>query len=212
MGHGTRTEGRVARWWLMPGAIALLGLMPLLAGADEAKEGDEAEGEEGAEDRGPVPPLPWDAPREGEVACEDEEILVLRDLRTRADELDRRQAALDERETALATLEAETAEKMEELQAIRTEITEMIGREKVASDERVTALARMVDTMKAREAASLLAGMNRDVALLVLRKVKPKQAGKILGEMPTETARELGDRMTVLADPRDTTDTDEEAR
>jgi flagellar motility protein MotE (MotC chaperone) len=101
---------------------------------------------------------------------------------------------------------------MEELQAIRTEITEMIGREKVASDERVTALARMVDTMKAREAASLLAGMNRDVALLVLRKVKPKQAGKILGEMPTETARELGDRMTVLADPRDTTDTDEEAR
>ena len=212
MGHRTRSEALGARWWLLPGAIALLGLMPLLAGADEAKEGDEAEGDETTEERAPLPPLPWDAPRQGEDVCEDEEILILRDLRTRADELDRREAALDEREAALATLEAEAAATMDELQAMRAEITETLGRQKVATDERVTALARMVDTMKAREAADLLAGMDRDVALLVLRKVKPKQAGKILGEMPTATARELGDRMTVLADPRTDADTDGEAR
>ncbi len=187
-----------ARWWTLGFALVLLGLTPLLSGADEE------EGEEAAEERtGPLPPLPWDEPRHGEAACDDEEILVLRDLRKRSEELDRRQAALDEREAALTLLETEAAVKLEELQALRAEVTEMLERERVATEERVTALARMVDTMKARDAAPLLAGMDRDVALMVLRRVKPKQAGKILGEMPTQIARELGDRMTVLADPRD---------
>lgn len=194
------------RWWMLLGALVLLGLVPVLSGADEAKDGEDEEGE----DTGPLPPLPWDAPRQGEAACDDEEILILRDLRRRADELDRRGAALDEREAAVATLEAAAETTLEELQAIRAEITTLLEREQVATADRVTALARMVDTMKAREAADLLAGMDRDVCLLVLRKVKPKQAGKILGEMPTAIARELGDRMTVLADPRDAVGTDEE--
>lgn len=201
-------DARTGAWWLLAGAALLLGLVPLLVGAAEEENEEVAEEEDG--ERKPLPPLPWDAPREGEDGCEDEEILVLRDLRRRADELDRRSAALDEREAALTTLETEAAAKLEELQAIRAEITQMLEREQVASEDRVAALARMVDTMKAREAADLLAGMDRDVALLVLRKVKPKQAGKILGEMPTATARELGDRMTVLADPRDAVGDDEE--
>lgn len=195
------------RWWTLLAALLLLGLVPLLSGADEAED---EEGEGAEEERAPLPPLPWNEPRQGEAACDDEEILVLRDLRKRDEELDRREAALAEREAALVTLEAEAASKLEELQAIRTELVEMVDREQVAAAERVTALARMVDTMKARDAAALLAGMDRDVALLVLRRVKPKQAGKILGEMPTATARELGDRMTVLADPRDAVGADDE--
>jgi len=185
---------------LMLGLVGLLAVTPALLGAgDEAAEGEEAE-EEGP--REAPPPLPWETPRADEGECRMEEILVLRALRGRARALDRREESLDERAAALAQLETEAEERLAELQAIRGEIVQMLEREQVASADRVRTLAKVVDTMKPREAASMLAGMDRDVSILVLRKLKPKQAGKILGAMPDDIATELGDRMTILPDPR----------
>ncbi len=196
----TRTRTRTRARFLAALAAMLLVTSPLLVGAGE----EEAAEEEGAEERdGPLPPLPWDRPKQGEEKCFAEEITMLRDLRGRSVELDRREAALAEREVALTALEAEAAARLDELDAVRGEILELLGREQVATADRVRTLAKMVDTMKPREAATLLAGMERDVAILVLRKLKPKQAGKVLGSMPPEIAQEIGDRMTVLDDPRD---------
>jgi flagellar motility protein MotE (MotC chaperone) len=184
------------RGWLFATLIALALLVaPAAIAQDEVEEAED-------EDRGPLPPLPWDAPRAGEQACDDEEILVLRDLRNRARELDRRETALDEREEALQTLERQVEERLAELATMRGELEAMATREQVATDTRVDELARMVDTMKARDAAAMLAGMNQDVVLKVLRRLKPKQAGKVLGEMPPATATTLGDRMTLMDDPR----------
>ena len=187
---------------LLLALAGLLAMAPALVGA-----GDEGDPEEDVDDgpREPPPPLPWEAPKADEEECRTEEILVLRDLRGRSRSLDRREASLDERVAALEQLETEAQERLAELQDIRAEIVTMLEREQVATEDRVRALAKVVDTMKPAEAASMLAGMNRDVAILVLHKLKPKQAGKILGAMPGDIATELGNRMTVLPDPREAT-------
>jgi flagellar motility protein MotE (MotC chaperone) len=133
---------------------------------------------------------------------------MLRDLRQRALVLDRREVILAEREAALQSLEADAVVSLDGLDALRTEILELLSREQVATAQRVRTLAKMIDTMKAREAATLLAGMDQDVTILVLRKLKPKQAGKVLAAMPDAVAQRLGDRMTLLTDPRITPDGD----
>ena len=175
--------------------LVLLILVPLLLAATEEETSDE-------EDSVPVEPMPWEVPRAGEDACAEEEILVLRDLRKRSLELDRREAELDERVAALARLETEAAAEILRLTEMRDAIVALVEKQQAGSQEHISSLARVVDTMKAGEAATLLAGMDPDVALQVLRKIKAKQAGKILGAMPDRKAQELGDRMTVVADPR----------
>ncbi len=180
--------------------LLMLASVPLLVGADEPTD-EEAEGEE--EPAGPLPLLPWDRPKQGEEECFVEDIGMLRDLRARKVELDRRETILEEREATLASLETEAASELDALDALRAEVLELMAREQVATADRVRTLSKMVDTMKPREAATLLAGMDRDVAILVLRKLKPKQAGKVLGAMPQDISQAIGDRMTVLDDPRD---------
>ena len=143
-------------------------------------------------------PLPWEVPRAGEAGCSDEEILVLRDLRHRDRLLARRSTALDERAAALSELEQGVAAEIARLEALRAEILNLLGGQRSALKQRVAKLSRMVDQMKSKDAAELLAGIDEGVALQVLQKIKPKQAGKILGAMPPETAQDLADRLAEL--------------
>ncbi len=184
-------------------ACLLLFLAALLAGPGTARAEDPP-GEEDATASAPRRPLPWDVPRDGQVACRPEEMVLLRQLRQRALSMDAREAALDQREATLKVAEGAIAAELVRVEAIRTELVEMLGRADTASAENVGSLARMVDAMKAREAAPLLAGMDEDVALEILQKLKPKQAAKILGAMDPRTAQKLGDRFTLVPDPRTT--------
>ena len=178
--------------------LLMIAALLFVAPASSAEE----ETEESEEEKGPRPPLPWELPRHGEEACTDEEILVLRDLRKRSLELDRRSAALDERQASLADLEVQMGAELTSLEAMRAAVVTLMEEQKAQNAERIANLARVVDTMKAREAATMLAGMDEPVALEILRKLKPKQAGKVLGAMPDRKAQRLGDRMTSVLDPR----------
>jgi len=143
-------------------------------------------------------PLPWEVPRADEVGCSDEEILLLRDLRNRSNSLDRRGHALDERAAVLAGLETEVAAELVRLEALRAELLELLSGQRAALEQRVKKLSRMVDQMKAKDAAELLAGIDQGVALQVLQKLKPKQAGKVLGAMPPVKAQRLADKLAEL--------------
>jgi len=170
--------------------------------------GQKAEEAEGAEEKKPVKkktmeellnrPLPWEVPRADEMGCSDEEILLLRDLRNRSHVLDRRGHALDERAAVLGKLEKEVATELVRLESLRAEILELLSGQRAALKQRVAKLSRMVDQMKAKDAAELLAGIDQGVALQVLQKIKPKQAGKVLGAMPAAKAQRLADKLAEL--------------
>ncbi len=186
----------------MRSALLIL-LAVLLVGPSVALAEEEAEEEE-AKSTEPRKPLPWEVPKDGEEACRPEEMVVLRQLRQRALEMDARERLVEQREAAAKQAEAAIAVDLRRVEEIRDEIAKMLGRADVASKENVASLAKMVDAMKAKEAAPMLAGMDDDVALEILQKLKPKQAAKILGAMDAKTAQRLGDRFTLVPDPRTT--------
>jgi flagellar motility protein MotE (MotC chaperone) len=195
----------VLQLFFLPGALVLAALLVVpmpVSGAGGGGEKTE-EAEKKPENKKSIEelldaPLPWEVPRAGEAGCSDEEILVLRDLRNRGRVLGRRSHALDERAAALDELEQGVASEIARLESLRAEILELLVGQRSALKQRVAKLSRMVDQMKAKEAAELLAGIDQGVALQVLQKIKPKQAGKVLSAMAPAKAQELADRLAEL--------------
>ena len=148
-------------------------------------------------------PLPWELPKPGEEVCMPEEYALLRELRERSRQLDEREAALDLREAAAVAVEQNLEEDMARLDGLRAEMMRFLERANDISAENVASLAKMIDSMRPKDAAPMLSGMDDDVVLDVLRKVKPKQAAKILGAMPASLSQALGDRFTLVPDPRE---------
>lgn len=152
----------------------------------------------GATDELPLtsqPPLPWGADR-SLALCDPDEMALLRDLRGRAIELDGREAALNRRETQIRALELEVTTDLERLERLRGELRDLIDDIDIDQGEGAVEMAKIVGGMKTRDAGRLLGDMNRDRALDVLRHLKPRTAAKVLGAMPPEAARELGDRLS----------------
>jgi flagellar motility protein MotE (MotC chaperone) len=172
--------------------------VPLAAVAD-----DEGGGLFGAKVERKREPLPWEIPAPGEEQCRPEEMAVLRELRDRSRGMDVREQALDLREEAAGQLEARLAEEIARIDAMRAALTELLDRANDSSDENVASLAKMVDSMRAKDAAAMLEGMDEEVVLQVLAGIKPKQAAKVLGAMPAAKSQRLGDRFTLVPDPRD---------
>ncbi|MEE2828155.1 MAG: hypothetical protein VX498_03120 [Myxococcota bacterium] len=235
--------------WLSPLLLGLVlfffGLGPVAAGGDPPPSSDGGDGhgggtgdtgEEELPEERPLP-LPWETPREDENRCTTEEIVILRELRLRSEELLARSEALDERERSIREAERLLAGRMAKVEAMRASILDKFNEEResvletikkeqdarlqaieaeqavildaIAKDQelkeqRVAELAKIVGTMKPKQAAGMLAGMDEAVALQVLLRLKPKDAGKILEKMPAKVAQKLGDRMTVHRDPTKT--------
>jgi flagellar motility protein MotE (MotC chaperone) len=184
-------------------AVAAFLVVPMpVSGAGGAEKKEEAEGEKPVKKKTTEEllkqPLPWNVPQGNEVGCSDEEILVLRDLRNRDRVLARRGYALDEREAALVELEGKVSSEMARLETLRAEILQLLTGQRSALKQRVKKLSRMVDQMKVKDAAELLSGIDEGVALQVLQTIKPKQAGKVLGAMPTAKSQKLADKLAEL--------------
>ena len=131
--------------WLigLVGAFALLLLMFPAAPAEAAGGGD-AKKEEGHGDGegsdGPkllksteellAQPLPWEYVRRDEDRCTIEEIVVLRELRERAEVLNMREAALDDRERSIADAEHLLALRLAKIESIRADIVGKLAAER----------------------------------------------------------------------------------
>ena len=180
-------------------AVALvLGLSPMGAMAEDEGGGLFAEKPEPKRQ-----PLPWEIPAPGEEQCMPEELALLRELRDRSRAMDVRDDALSMREDAAKELEKRLADEVTRLDGLRAELTALVERAVEMNTENVASLSKMVDSMKAKDAAAMLVGMDEEVVLEVLRGLKAKQAAKVLGAMPPDKSQELGDRYTLVPDPRD---------
>lgn len=169
--------------------------------AEEGKEGEEGKSTEGHAAK-VTGPLPWQADLRDVPGCSPEEIAVLRELRQRSLALDAREASLDARETTLTLAEGRVSAELGRLEGMRAEILSLLERTQQVGSDNIVKLAKVVDAMKANDGAELLAGMDEDISLQVLKAVKAKQAAKILGAMEPDKAARLGDLYTRIPDPR----------
>lgn len=141
-------------------------------------------------------PRPADAPSPLAPRPQDEfpseftpaEVQVLQTLGQRRAALDRRAAELDQREALLQAAQQTVEEKVKELQDLRKELQDLLRTADTQQNSRIASLVKIYETMKPREAAAILEGLDMTVALDVLEAMKETKSAPILASMDPQKA------------------------
>jgi len=122
-----------------------------------------------------------------------EAIMDLLDQKDRG--LRRREATLEAREADLRAAEAEVQARLDELKAVRDNIQEMLAELDEEQQKRVTTLVKMMESMRDKQAASILNEAEDEVALEVLMRMNVAKAGKALAKMAPARAAFFAEKM-----------------
>lgn len=168
-------------------AVLVIGLVPALAGA----------GSVAARTGGPVGPAGHDvffAARSRGV----EEMAEALESRSRG--LDLREKTLVEREADLRAAEERLTRRMEELEATRAALEGLLRQRDERETAQVAALVRMVEGVRAKDAAPIVAELDEALAVQILGRMNRTKGGKLLAEMPPAKAASLAARLARTPD------------
>jgi flagellar motility protein MotE (MotC chaperone) len=127
----------------------------------------------------------------GEQTFSPAEVEVLQSLSKRRDELDKRQKQIDQRESLLKVAESEVDRKISELNKIKKELEDLLGKQQTAQDERMISLVKIYEGMKPKEAARIFDTLDMSVLLPVISRMKENKTAPVLAAMDPEKARQV---------------------
>jgi flagellar motility protein MotE (MotC chaperone) len=127
----------------------------------------------------------------GEQTFSPAEVEVLQSLSKRRDELDKRQKQIDQRESLLKVAESEVDRKISELNKIKKELEDLLGKQQTAQDERMISLVKIYEGMKPKEAARIFDTLDMNVLLPVISRMKENKTAPVLAAMDPEKARQV---------------------
>lgn len=173
--------------------------------------GDEAETVAGTAEEG-APPAEAAAPTPEqclttlnsaaeEMGLSSQEILVLRSLQKRREELDGREGGLETREQAAAAAESRLQEQIVQLKAVETEIQTLLKTMDAKRDERMTSLVKTYEAMKPKDAANIFNGMEDGILLDIAKSMKPATLAAVMSTMTPKRAEALTRMLAGLAKP-----------
>lgn len=111
----------------------------------------------------------------------------------RETELVMKRAELTEWEKKLTEREKEIATREQAVEALMTRLGVQIDSEET---QRIAQLTKVYEAMRAEEAAPILETLDEATAIQILRKMKQRQAAKILGMLMPERAAAFSDKMS----------------
>ncbi|MFQ5588266.1 MAG: MotE family protein [Nitrospiria bacterium] len=118
-------------------------------------------------------------------------------IQQRNTEMDAREQKIIEREARLSLLEEEVKKMLDHYIRLKAEIDQQNSQAalaaKKAEEERIKRLAKIYQSMEAKDAASRIKNMKKETALGLLRKIKEKQAAKILSNMSPQKATQFSE-------------------
>ncbi len=137
---------------------------------------------------------------EAEVAQTPEEIaeevdLGHQSLDSREADIVRREEELIRAESAVQMEKAVIAEEFNKLSQLRRDIDSAIGEMEEAKKKSTKKLAKMYEGMPAKEAASILSGMDMEIVLGVLKQMKERPAAKVMAALDPARAAALSSLM-----------------
>jgi flagellar motility protein MotE (MotC chaperone) len=133
-----------------------------------------------------------------EPPISESERALLLDLRQRRDELDRREAALAARESLLAATDARLTARLAELGGLQKRL-EVLETERKAHDEaNWQGLVKLYESMKPKDAAVIFNDLDLPVLLPVLDRMKDRKAAPVLAAMTPERARLVTEELAKL--------------
>ena len=123
----------------------------------------------------------------------DSERVLLLELRQRREQLEAREAGLSTREAFLTATERKLAGRVEELQSLQKKLEALEASRMQREETGWQGLVKVYESMKPREAATILNELDMKVLLQVLDRMKEGKAALILSAMHPERAREVTD-------------------
>lgn len=128
------------------------------------------------------------------------EVELLQKLSERRAELDKRDAALSQREVLLQATEKRIDEKIAKLASLEKAIGGIVDKQSAEDEARLKSLVKIYETMKPVDAARIFSQLDMPVLLGVLEHMKERNAAPILAAMDPSKAKAV---TLALAERRD---------
>ncbi len=119
------------------------------------------------------------------------EIQILQDLSKRRDELNKRAEAVGQREALLKAAGVEIDRKIAEMNKIRSQLEDLLNKQKTAENARIDSLVKIYENMKPKNAADIFNAMKMADLLPVISKMNERRSSPILAAMDPDKAREV---------------------
>jgi len=136
-----------------------------------------------------------------EMGLSSQEIVVLRSLQKRREELDGRETGIETREQAAVAAESRLQEQIVELKKVEGEIQSLLTAMDAKRDERMTALVKTYEAMKPKDAAKIFDGMEDTLLLDIAKSMKSSTLAAVLSTMQPKRAEALTKLIAGLAKP-----------
>ncbi len=169
----------------------------------EAAEGEGAEEERAEEDLNALAleaeeaePLLQPAPELTQA-----ELDVLQRLRQRREELDRRAAELEMRESVIAAAEHNLEGRVEEWRRLQSKVEALLARYENEQAEELERLATYYEKMKPKDAARVFNALEMTYLIDIVSRMNDARVAEIIGKMETIKAMELTMEMAKRRNP-----------
>lgn len=114
---------------------------------------------------------------------------LLQQLSARRDALDQRERDIDQREAFLSVAEQRLDEKVGELEAVRAQIESMLRQVDEEGEAQLAGLVGIYESMRPADAATIFNGLELEVLISVMERMRGQKSAAILAGMNPERAR-----------------------
>ncbi|MCA9541672.1 MAG: hypothetical protein KC620_22400 [Myxococcales bacterium] len=145
------------------------------------------------------------------------QLRIFQQARRRKKEIERLEGLLDRRARRLTALQEDVESRYKTLRLVQEEIVALTddarqipeeeaqalqAKLKAEQEDKIKRLSKVVDKMKAADAAQMLSVMDEPLVVQVMLRIKSKQAARILGEMEPKQAARIGEQMAKVKEQR----------
>jgi flagellar motility protein MotE (MotC chaperone) len=131
----------------------------------------------------------------------DEEVTLFTKLDARKQQLDGREADLNKLDEELQLQKQELEKRLAELEDLRVKIANRLEDKVKLDEQKVETLVSVYSNMKPAQAAKVMEGVNEDLVVAVLGRMKNKSAAEILNLMDSEKAKKISEKFVGFREP-----------
>ena len=160
------------------------------------KEQDQEQQEEPAEDEKTEPvkeealdTSKWRDASDSDIDISSVKMEMFKDMAARRKALDRREQELVTREALLQAAEKEIDRKYQEMDALRSQIEQLLEDQSEEEKERIASLVKIYEGMKPKEAARIFDTLDLDVLVNVVSLMSERKLSPVLAAMNPDRAR-----------------------
>jgi flagellar motility protein MotE (MotC chaperone) len=150
-------------------------------------------------DPAPLPEDDWADPTTLEMEFTETQTKVLQELKERRATLDARESRIVQREALMEVTEQRIEEKIIELDSIRNEINDLLGKQSEEEEARLQSLVKIYEGMKPKDASAIFNNLDMDILLQVVSRMSERRSAPIIATMDVKKAQEL---TTLLAEQK----------